>query len=106
MGQDEVSFFTKCALFTWRAFLLPEIIFFGIFRIHSLVFNARVAQLVEHSTDTREVPGSNPGTRTIKNRNSVFLCRAKSSGRAFVRIRNPIELFLECLHDQKNQSGY
>ena len=28
------------------------------------VFNARVAQLVEHSTDTRGVPGSNPGTRT------------------------------------------
>ncbi len=25
---------------------------------------ARVAQLVEHSTDTRGVPGSNPGTRT------------------------------------------
>ncbi len=28
---------------------------------------ARVAQLVEHSTDTRGVPGSNPGTRTVIN---------------------------------------
>ena len=27
--------------------------------------NARVAQLVEHITDTDGVPGSNPGTRTI-----------------------------------------
>lgn len=26
--------------------------------------NARVAQLVEHITDTDGVPGSNPGTRT------------------------------------------
>jgi hypothetical protein len=25
---------------------------------------ARLAQLVEHSTDTRAVPGSNPGSRT------------------------------------------
>lgn|GEM_PF-3332864 len=29
-----------------------------------LLERARVAQLVEHSTDTRGVPGSNPGTRT------------------------------------------
>lgn len=28
------------------------------------LLHARVAQLVEHSTDTRGVPGSNPGTRT------------------------------------------
>ena len=28
-----------------------------------IVCVARVAQLVEHSTDTRGVPGSNPGTR-------------------------------------------
>ena len=28
---------------------------------------ARVAQLVEHSTDTRGVPGSNPGARTEDN---------------------------------------
>ena len=26
---------------------------------------ARVAQLVEHSTDTRKVPGSTPGARII-----------------------------------------
>ena len=26
--------------------------------------HARLAQLVEHSTDTRAVPGSNPGPRT------------------------------------------
>ena len=29
------------------------------------MFHARVAQLVERSTDTREVHGSNPCTRTI-----------------------------------------
>ena len=27
---------------------------------------ARIAQLVEHSTDTRAVPSSNPGSRTEK----------------------------------------
>lgn len=27
-------------------------------------YYARVAQLVEHSTDTRKVPGSTPGART------------------------------------------
>lgn len=28
--------------------------------------HAHIAQLVEHTTDTREVPGSIPGVRTLK----------------------------------------
>lgn len=43
--------------------------------------NARVAQLVEHSTDTRGVPGSNPGTRTALRkpaRRQVFSCASRS----------------------------
>lgn len=34
--------------------------------------NARVAQLVEHSTDTRGVPGSNPGARTSEKNLNCF----------------------------------
>ena len=61
----------------------------------NLIF-ARVAQLVEHSTDTRGVPGSTPGTRT-KNKilflKFLFCGRAESHVMAFVRSRNPIEIF-------------
>lgn len=43
---------------------------------YGIVVNyARVAQLVEHSTDTRGVPGSNPGTRTKKFYNKIFACK-------------------------------
>ena len=35
-----------------------------IFIVTSFLKNARVAQLVEHSTDTRGVPSSNLGART------------------------------------------
>ena len=31
-----------------------------------LLNHARIAQLVEHTTDTGGVPGSNPGARTLK----------------------------------------
>lgn len=36
-----------------------------IFIVASLLKNARIAQLVEHSTDTGKVLGSNPSARTI-----------------------------------------
>ena len=45
-------------------FLLLKIGFFGMVWKLICFYFARVAQLVEHSTDTRGVPGSNPGTRT------------------------------------------
>ncbi len=55
---------------------------------------ARVAQLVEHSTDTRGVPGSNPGTRTRRNRRqAIFACR--KSWDDFRRDLKTFDSFLE-----------
>jgi hypothetical protein len=49
--------------------------------IFLVFYYARVAQLVEHSTDTRVVPGSIPGTRTRTKQIS-------SNGDFFVRVRD------------------
>ncbi len=46
--------------------------FLSIGCLEFLKNNARIAQLVEHITDTDGVLGSNPSTRTIKN--DFFIC--------------------------------
>lgn len=47
------------------------------------IFHARIAQLVEHITDTDRVPGSNPGARTNKKKAITpffYLCAQASKG--------------------------
>ena len=56
-NSRQSGFACRCATSPFR---LPKSTFFDIV----FLFNARVAQLVEHSTDTRGVHGSNPCTRT------------------------------------------
>ena len=50
---------------TGRLFFVVKMCFFCyIFSLYG-VYYARIAQLVEHITDTDGVPGSNPGARTL-----------------------------------------
>ena len=50
-----------------------------------------VAQLVEHLTFNQVVPGSNPGTLTLKERSSVlFLCRGSNQGSVSVSLRSDL----------------
>ncbi len=48
----------------WRASRARAFLFLIIFSVIVLPVFARIAQLVEHSTDTRKVLGSTPSART------------------------------------------
>ena len=45
-------------------FLNFMVVWFNVSKHYVKIVNARIAQLVEHSTDTRAVPSSNLGSRT------------------------------------------
>ncbi len=49
---------------------------FLVFLLYFTGINARIAQLVEHSTDTRKVLGSIPSARTGRNIGIFFPVRA------------------------------
>lgn|GEM_PF-5246014 len=63
-----------------------SLLFFNIFCYLLTLLNARIAQLVEHTTDTREVLGSTPSARTSnKNLNCFrFLETGASRSHVFV----------------------
>ena len=65
----------------------------GIFvaKSNEIIEYGRVAQLVEHLTFNQVVPGSNPGTLTLKERSSVlFLCRGSNQGSVYAPLRSAL----------------
>lgn len=61
------SFFTFHTINTQREGVALDMEISGYFAIISKFFTARLAQLVEHSTDTRAVLGSTPRACTKQN---------------------------------------
>ncbi|MDQ5958099.1 MAG: hypothetical protein QG665_447 [Patescibacteria group bacterium] len=51
-------------MLAWVIFISPKPFLFSIFLVYFDSKYARIAQLVEHSTDTRKVLGSTPSART------------------------------------------